>query len=92
MPRSPINYQNIVIYGLRRKADPAVCLFDFTTRPASRKWALKHKWATGSDDSSEFVREAGGWASVDYFLVKRFPCASSLDALFEVNRLMFSPE
>lgn len=89
MPKSPINYQNVVIYELRRKSDPAIRLFDFTTRAASRKWALKAKWETGTDDSSEFVREAGGWEWVDYFLVKRFPCACALDALFEVNRLMY---
>jgi hypothetical protein len=87
MPKCAIKYQNVVIYGLRRKSEPSVCLYDYTTRPASRKCMLKK--GGGSDDSSEFVREAGGWEAVDFFLVKRFPCACALDALFEVNRLMY---
>jgi hypothetical protein len=89
MPKSPIRYENIIIYGLRRKKDHAVCLYDFTTRPASRKWSLKTKWETATDDSSEFVREAGGWSAVEYFLVKKFPCTCGLDALLEVNKMMF---
>jgi len=87
MPKKCIDHSKTIIYKIVCLDDPSFVYVGSTTEFVQRKAA--HKTASRKSDLKVYqtIREHGGWENVEMIPVKKYPCASSLDARMEEERI-----